>query len=359
MSEGTLSSSKTRARIVVSDLHLGEGRRNWNGSLNVLEDFTVDQRFVEFVEYYSKAYEQVELVLNGNFFEMLRCRAVVDYPDVLFETYAVELVRVQMDGHVHVIDALRRFMENPDHRLIYIIGEADVGVFWPKVQDEMRSRISQRIEFFPASFLADGIYIEHGHQLESMYRIDIVEPFKQVDGLGVLSLPWGAFFNAHFVQPLRKIRPQFYRVRPMKNYLLWSLLFETRFFMKVVFQFIQMLLSASSRRLYPGNSLGTIFSIFSQSADTESLEEQAELLTNNEEIQKVILGHSHIPNYRLFRNGKEYFNSGTWTKNLSLDLRTLGSFHKLTYVLLEFRGLDVRGKLMEWKGRHEVVEDFI
>lgn len=344
----------------MSDFHLGEGRRNWDGSLNVLEDFTVDQRFVEFIDYYSKAYEQVELVLNGNFFEMLRCRAVIDYPDVLFETYAVELVRVQMDGHSQVIDALKRFMEAPNHRLIYIIGEADVGVFWPKVQDEIRSRISQRIEFFPASFLADGIYIEHGHQHEAMYKIDISEPFKKVDELPVLSLPWGAFFNAHFVQPLRKIRPQFYRVRPMKNYLLWSLLFETKFFLKVIGQFVRMLISASSRKLYPGNSLGTIFKIFKQAADTETLEEAAEFLTNADGIQKVIFGHSHIPNYRQFRNGKEYFNSGTWTRNLSLDLRTLGSFHKLNYVLLEFAPtLEVRGKLMEWKGKHEVIEDFV
>lgn len=349
----------TRAIVVVSDLHLGEGRRNWDGSLNVLEDFTVDQRFVEFIEYYSKAYEEVTLVLNGNFFEMLRCRAVVDYPDILFETYAIELVRVEMEGHPLVIEALRKFMEDPAHRLIYVIGEADVGVFWKQVQAELKAKISDRIEFKASSYAESGIYIEHGHQYEAMYAIDVNEPFKRLDGIDLLKLPWGAFFNAHFVQPLRKIRPQFYRVRPMKNYLLWSFLFETRFFFRVVRQFLKMLVSASSRKLYPGNSLGTIFKIFRQAADTEALEDYAELLCSTDSIQKVVFGHSHIPNYRQFENGKEYFNSGTWTKNISLDLRTLGSFHKLSYVLFEFKGPEVHGKLMEWKGRHEVIEDFI
>lgn len=356
MSEGNL---KSKARLVVSDLHLGEGRRNWDGTLNVLEDFTVDHRFVEFVDHYSKAYEVVELVINGNFFEMLRCRAVIDYPDILFETYAAELVRVSMGGHREVIECLNRFMQNPDHRLIYILGEADVGVLWPKVQEELKAAISDRIEFYPSSFLADGIYIEHGHHYEAMHAMELQEPFKKVDNLTVLALPWGSFFNAHFIQPLRRIRPQFYRVRPMKNYLLWALLFETRFFLRVVGQFLSMILSASSRRVYPGNSLTTVFRIFRQAADTETLEEFAEALCNSDAVHKVVFGHSHIPNYRQFRNGKEYFNSGTWTKNLSLDLRTLGAFHKLTYVLFEFRGAEVRGRLMEWYGKHEPIEDFI
>jgi UDP-2,3-diacylglucosamine pyrophosphatase LpxH len=354
-------SHKTRAKIVVSDLHLGEGKRNWDGSLNVLEDFTVDHRFVELLEYYSKAYDQVELVLNGNFLEMLRCRAVVDYPDILFETYAHELVRVALDGHPEVMSALKRFMENSAHSLIYILGEADVGVLWPKVQQEIRARISERIVFHPDYYLDQGIFIQHGHQFEAMYVLDKDAPFKEVDGLQVLKLPWGAFFNAHFIQPLRRLRPQFYRVRPMRNYLMWSLLFETRFLLRVVIQFFKMLISASSRRLYPGNSLFTIFKIFSQAVDSEDLEEHAETILSSDTIQKVIFGHTHIPNYRQFDTGKEYFNAGTWTKNLSLDLRSLGSFHRLTYVLVEFRGegKEPQTKLMEWYGKHEVVEDYV
>jgi UDP-2,3-diacylglucosamine pyrophosphatase LpxH len=357
--EGGQPSARTRAKVVVSDFHLGEGRRHWDGSLNVLEDFTVDQRFVEFVDYFARAYDEVEIILNGNFFEMLRCRAVVDSPDVLFETYAVELVRVEMDGHPAVMDALKRLMENPLHRLVYLIGEADVGVFWTRVQQEIKSRISDRIEFYPASYVSDGIYVEHGHQYESMYAMDVNEPFRDVDGLQVLKLPWGAFYNARFVQPLRKIRPQFYRVRPMKNYLLWSLLFETKFFLRVVAQFLRMIVSVATRKLYPGHSIGTIFRLFSQAADSEVLEEYAEILLESDQVQKVVFGHSRMANYRQFRNGKEYFNSGSWTKSLSLDLRNLGSFHRLTYVLFEYRGMDIRGRLMEWKGRHEPIEDFV
>jgi UDP-2,3-diacylglucosamine pyrophosphatase LpxH len=356
VSEGAVR--RSQITLVVSDLHLGEGRRNWDGTLNVLEDFAVDHRFAEFLDFYSKAHEQIELVINGNFMEMLRCRAVRDYPDLVYETYAVEIVRVIADGHPGVFEALRKFMENPNHRLVYVMGETDVGILWPKVQDELKRIISDRIEFQYSHYFSQGVYIEHGHQYEAMYAMDLQKPFHEVNGLPVLNLPWGSFFNANFVQPLRRVRPQFYRVRPMRNYLVWSLLFETRFFLKVVGQFLRMVFLASSRKLYPGNSLWTVFRIFKQAADTEALEEYAEVLLDTEKIQKVVFGHAHIPNYRQFKNNKEYFNSGTWTRNLSLDLRSLGSFHKLTYVLLESRGHEVNGRLMEWKGKHDVIEDF-
>jgi predicted phosphodiesterase len=121
-----------------------------------------------------------------------------------------------------------------------------------------------------------------------------------------------------------------------------------------------MIFLASSRRLYPGNSVMTVFQIFSQSASSEVLEEKAEMILQEDGIEKVIFGHSHIPDYRQFHNGKEYFNVGTWTRNLSLDLRSLGAFHRLTYVLVEYKSIgEPQAKLMEWFGRYEVVEDYI
>lgn len=368
MSEPTLPTNaeppqaplRSRSMLVLGDLHIGEGKRNWDGSFNVLEDFTVDSKFVEFLDFYSKAYDEVELVLNGNFFEMLRCRAVVDYPDIIFESYAVEMVRVAVAGHSEVFRALRRFMESPHHTIVYLMGEADAGMLWSKVQDELKSSISDRIRFMPSYYFKDGIYIEHGHQYEAMHSFDLNEPFRTVEGLQVLKLPWSAFFNAHFIQPLRKLRPQFYRVRPMSYYLKWAFFFELRFLFRVIAQFVRMIFSARSRHLYPGHSLGTIFRVLSQPPATEVLEECAEILLGNEATHKVIFGHSHIANYRQFQDGKEYFNVGTWTRNLSLDLRSLGSFHRLTYVLVEFRPQgEPQAKLMEWFGRHEVIEDFV
>lgn len=350
-----------KAQIVLSDLHLGEGRRNWDGTINVLEDFTVDTKFAELIRHYSQAYDELEIVLNGNVFEMMRCRAVGDSPDILHETYAKELIRVEMDGHPEVIEALREFMKEEKSRLVYLLGETDIGVLWPAVQAEIKERISDRIEFYPNEYLKGGIHIQHGHQFDAMYASDKAQPTREREGLRVLKLPWGAFFYAHFIQPLRRIKPQFYRVRPMRTYLLWALFFETKFFMRIVRQFLRLVWRAISSRSYPGTSWFDLFKVFSQAADSEALESYAEILLTSDDVQKVIFGHAHIPNYRQFRNGKEYFNSGTWTRNLSLDMRSLGSSHRLSYVLIEYRseGKEPQAKLMEWHGRHQVIEDYI
>lgn len=351
---------RAKARLVISDLHIGEGRRNWDGSVNVLEDFTVDKKFAEFIDYYLHSYDQVELVLAGNFLEMTQCRVLSDFPDMMFETYAAEIVGVVRDGHPQVFEALRRFMEKPSNRLIYLVGDSDLGILWPRVQQILKDLISPRVEFKANFYFEDGIYIQHGHQYEAMYGMDYENPTREQNGLPVLKLPWASFFYSHFVLPLRKIRPQFYRVRPFRQYLIWALLFETRFLARIISQFFRMLSQASRQRLYPGSSFLDIFKIFGQSADSEALENYAEVLLSSDTTQKVIFGQAHVPNYRQFRNGKEYFNTGSWTRNLSLDMRSLGSSHKLTYVLIEFRAeSEPQAKLMEWHGRHDAIEDYV
>lgn len=361
-SASSQSAQRSRARVVVSDLHLGEGRRHFDGSLNLDENFTVDTKFVEFLEYFSRAYDEVELVLNGNFMDTLRCRAVEDYPDILFETYAVQIVQTIIEAHPAVFEALRKFLEHPHHRIIYLYGDADIAFYWPKVRQILSAEWKEKVQFIPHAYRRDGVHIEHGHRFEALHAEDLQQPIRKLGEIDVLNLPLGAFRYANFIHPLRKIRPQFYRVRPILHYLLWSFFFETRFFLRIIAQFFRMLRAASQRRLYPGMSFFGLWKLMSRSADSEALESHAEILLASDQVSKVVFGHSHLPSYRQFQNGKEYFNAGTWTKTLSLDLRNLGSFHRLTYVLIELTtdvSVPVRARLMEWYGKHSVIEDFV
>src|SRR6185312_6549304 len=69
-----------KIKLVISDFHLSRGKWLENGRRNPLEDFHQDERFKEFLEYYStgkyKDYD-VELIINGDFFDPL---AVVPIP---------------------------------------------------------------------------------------------------------------------------------------------------------------------------------------------------------------------------------------------------------------------------------------
>ena len=90
------SRKKRKIKLVVSDLHLGKGIRLEDGSLNLLEDFTHDRQFIDFIEYYStgkyRDYE-VELIFNGDFFNLLQ----VDYKDTFPKKITEEIAFVKMD----------------------------------------------------------------------------------------------------------------------------------------------------------------------------------------------------------------------------------------------------------------------
>src|SRR6202023_3223394 len=71
---------KTRIKLVISDFHLSRGKWLKNGRQNPLEDFHQDEKFCEFLEYYStKDYQdtEVELIVNGDFFDPL---AIIPLP---------------------------------------------------------------------------------------------------------------------------------------------------------------------------------------------------------------------------------------------------------------------------------------
>src|SRR4051794_15060514 len=69
-----------KIKLVISDFHLSRGKWLKNGRRNPLEDFHQDDRFQEFLDYYSTgiyAATEVELIVNGDFFDPL---AVIPLP---------------------------------------------------------------------------------------------------------------------------------------------------------------------------------------------------------------------------------------------------------------------------------------
>ena len=60
------------------------------------------------------------------------------------------------------------------------------------------------------------------------------------------------------------------------------------------------------------------------------------ILEENPDINTVIFGHTHILRYRQWREGKEYFNEGTWNETTNLDLDDYGKQIRLTYAFIEY-----------------------
>ncbi len=79
------------------------------------------------------------------------------------------------------------------------------------------------------------------------------------------------------------------------------------------------------------------------------------ILESFENVHTVIFGHTHILRYRQWREGKEYFNEGTWNEMTNLDLDDYGRQVRLTYAFIEYppenKVARPQVRLKQWHGR--------
>jgi UDP-2,3-diacylglucosamine pyrophosphatase LpxH len=173
-----------KLKIVVSDFHLGAGPPDV--SVNPLEDFIADEALAHFLETLrvesDRDDKEVELIINGDFFEFLQVPAVAGfdphqaYPPEAYhdscESNSIKRLDLITAGHPIVFDALADFIqvEAPRRRMTLIKGNHDVNLYWPGVKQRLREvlgatgRRASMLLFAERYVSREGIYVEHGHQ---------------------------------------------------------------------------------------------------------------------------------------------------------------------------------------------------
>ena len=107
-----------RIKLVVNDFHLGKGVLLKDGTVNILEDFRHGRAFVEFLEYYRSgdfADADVELIINGDFLNLLQIDYLGIHTYLVTEKMVAHFTRAIIAGHSDVFEALRQFAEAPNH----------------------------------------------------------------------------------------------------------------------------------------------------------------------------------------------------------------------------------------------------
>ncbi|MCB0393232.1 MAG: metallophosphoesterase [Bdellovibrionales bacterium] len=353
-----------KIKLVVSDLHLGTGKTLENGSLNSLEEFYFDERFSEFLNYYSTgehAQSEKELILNGDIFNFLQVDFEGHFLTVITEQISLAKMRAIVDGHKVFFDALREFAANPLHSISYVIGNHDQEMMWPSVRSFLNEVVGESVRYNNIEYFFDGIYISHGHMFEAANRFDSKKFFlrKNVPE-PVLNLPFGSVFFVNFVLKIKQLNPNIDKVRPFKAFVRWGLINDTLFTMKtilgLIWFFVTTTVKGDQKRHW---NWRTTLGIFREAAIFPDLAQSARRILTHNRINTVIFGHSHVYSYKKWGVDKEYFNTGTWTELTSLDVASLGKITKLTYVLIEYPEETVRPRcrLKQWRGYHRVEED--
>lgn len=354
------SDDKKKIKLVVSDFHLGSGQRNPDGSINILEDFFHDGKFIEFLEYFCTGdFEDadVELIINGDFFNLLMIDFEEVEPEIVTEMTALRRMKKIMDGHKATMNALKYFQSVDGKQVTFIMGNHDPGILFPSVQDQIRSYVGKGVRFFLESYEFDGIYIEHGNQYEVANAFDRDQYFltKHLPE-PVLNQPWGTYFLVHVVNSVKRNKRHFDKVLPFGTYLKWMLIYDIRFFLRVLWMIVRFFFVSRFKNDPRRNtSFKQTMEILLEAPVFPDLDRAAErILYTREDIHTVIFGHNHRPTFRQFGPGKEYINTGTWNEMTHLEIDRMGTKLDCTFAYIEYVDSMPQTSLRIWRGRQRL-----
>ena len=325
--------------LVVSDFHLGKGQFLKNGQKNLLEDFDEDERFIEFIDYYcTDKYEQeaVHLVLNGDILNLIQIDFQGIFTHIMDEEHCMKSLDAIYRGHKDFFQSLKNFLKKPNKKLSYIIGNHDAGMAFEKCQEKFKSIVDGKV-YFGLSMEYLGIHIEHGHRFEAINSVPENKYFIEgPNGKRILNLPWGSLFCVSILPKLKKDRPYIDKVRPIFSYIMWCFFHDITFFFKMAFIVIGYLIKSNKDEFLKHNrNFKTTLKILKQITIYPKYENKARsILRKNPLLKIVVMGHTHLIEWRKFPEGKIYFNTGTWNPIPSVDAAAHESNLSLTYVII-------------------------
>jgi UDP-2,3-diacylglucosamine pyrophosphatase LpxH len=330
--------------LVISDLHLSAGKMI-KGKRNFLEDFHYDNELIDFLKYYCTGdYGNlpVELVINGDFLDFLAVPYVEYYDDEFWsEKAALEKLKLIMQAHKGVLDALKFFISRPDNRVVYIIGNHDAEFVFDSLKKEFISYFGDDAykitltNSLSTHVPTKGVSILHGHQYERAHNFDQENAvIETLNGEKYFVPPWGSYYVTNVINKYKQERSFINAVRPIKHFLIHGILFDTFFTLRFILSNIYYFVMVRFWHFYMvKKSLKQVIQDLMRELelfqDFESLTRQ--FFEKNPESRVLIVGHTHNPTLRIFNDGTTFINTGTWTRMVSLDLGQWNHGNNLTY----------------------------
>jgi hypothetical protein len=214
-----IKAASSGAVVVVSDLHMGEGRDS-HGRWSPLEDFRWAEEFTAFLDAVSADGKgATDLILNGDTFDLVQSStSTCAYADASLGCTEPEIL-LRLDGvlaaHRLEIAALSRFARTGSNHVVFVPGDHDAGLIFRTVARRLESAVSAprgRVAVAARGFWRSGdgkVYAEHGHQIGySAHRFENWPvPFVRRAGRSHLARPWGEQLIQGFYNRLERKYP--------------------------------------------------------------------------------------------------------------------------------------------------------
>lgn len=358
--------------LVLSDFHLGKGKFLENGHINIMEDFDEDEKFAEFLDHYSTGtyyFSDVNVILNGDIFNFIQMDVDGVYTHLLTEEHTVKMVKEIIEGHPVFFEALKRFLGRPNKKVTYVFGNHDISMVFEKAQKVICEAVDGVIEF-THQFISNGVLCEHGHRFEQMNTVPRSKlVINGPNNTPIINLPWASLFCIYLLPKLKEMRPFIDKVRPLSLYVKWTILHDFRFFIYLAWVTLAYFVRTQFRPYgkYNKNFKISLRQLFGTAIHPKYEKNAKRVLATRPDVKIVIMGHTHITEWRRFKDGKLYFNTGTWNQVPSVDAALHKNISNLTYVCIEINEKkgEIKNAFMNvWQGkwrpyREEVTTSFI
>jgi len=345
--------------LVLSDFHVGKGRFLDDGASNLLEDFEEDERFFEFLDFYSSGthyFSDVTLVLNGDIFNFIQMDVKGKFHHYHTEEDIISMLDEIIKGHPLFVEALKKFASRPNKHISFVIGNHDLGMVFKGAQARLNKAVGRDINF-THNFDQFGVWVEHGHRFEAINTV----PRKQSiilgpEGKEIVNYPWASLFCIYLLPKLKDMRPYIDKVRPLSAYVKWLIFNDIKFAFYLCWAVITYCIRTQFKPYGKYNknfkiSLKQVLNI----AIHPTFEKNAQkVLKRRKDLNVVIMGHTHVTEWRKFKDGRLYFNTGTWNEVPSVDAAMHKSVMNLTYVAIDVneKNHEVKKALLNvWKGK--------
>jgi UDP-2,3-diacylglucosamine pyrophosphatase LpxH len=190
--------SSSRSIAVISDLHMGPGRDaadNWHP----YEDFRWRDEFIAFLNALNAQGGDIDLVINGDLFELLQSQATTCGDGGCTVLQAIQRLEAAVKAHADELIAIGRFAAARGNRVYVVPGDHDAALLIVDVWQRLLPAFAApegRISLVTTSHWtsSDGrVHVEHGHQLPlSADRFSKwPNPWVMVEGRTYIDRPWG------------------------------------------------------------------------------------------------------------------------------------------------------------------------
>ena len=308
---------------------------------------------------------EVELVLNGDYLDFLNVPYLGEFEEGITEEIALTKLEAIIAGHHRVMDALRKFASKPNKKITYLIGNHDAELFFEKVRERI-TRLWDPEGQYPSEkvrVVADvdrldygnGLEIRHGNQFEVSNQLDFEHPFLELpNGKKVLHIPWGSIYVLKIINRLKWERSNIDKIRPIKLFAVFGMIFDpvftARYLSLSLFYFLKTRILGRAKKKFGFSH--TVKMVSQEGTLSQDLEKEAkELLDSAPDVHTVVFGHTHLPMHRVYANGRQYLNSGTWTKMVYLDWRFMGDPIRKTFILIHLKNGEIKAELNQWVGQ--------